>query len=189
MKKLKSLKQSLLGKGIFKRLRNTISSNSPVVHQQPCPLPTTTTSQLSCKKKLLNLLESSSSYTISNHTGATASSSSTSNAAVMVVGKVTGGGGGTISTSSLISKCKKGTTAAVNNMLRIQCDFQKLAEHELITALNARNGEMVIGEEGGEEFYQIYYAHYIGNSIISYDTNLNGSAANFISKIIDTVFN
>jgi hypothetical protein len=168
MKKLRNLKQSLLGKSIFKRLRNTINPNNAQL-TATSSIAGSIAPNYSGKKKIFNLLESSSVYVINAH--------ETTNAATH---PPNANCNGTISTSSLISKCPTKKYLILNKK---QSDHENLSEFDRIAIANANNEDMT---DSGE-FYQIYFSHYIGHTVISYDTNLNGSATNFISKIIDTV--
>jgi hypothetical protein len=173
MKKLRNLKQSLLGKSIFKRLRNTINPGSSPASSSVASSGSTPVNfnQLTGKKKIYSLLESSSVYVINSHVACSA--------AVQAANP-----NGTISTSSLISKCPAKKDPIASSLAKKQGsgDYEKLSELDRIAIANASK-EMA----SNNEFYQVYFSHYIGHTVISYDTNLNGSATNFISKIIDTV--
>lgn len=176
MKKLKNLKQSIMGKNIFKRLRNTINSGiaGPVSISGSVG---TNYTQLN-GKKLVDLIESSSSYVINSSIGASKSSTTSSVLMANFTSNSASTGsvcpGETISTSSLISKCQTKREAETGSGKK--SDYEKLVDFDSMDGRILENGD----------FNQIYFSHYIGNTILSYDTSLEGSASKFISKIIET---
>ena len=176
MKKLKNFKQSLLSKSIFKRLRNTINSTSSSSSNT-----TNNTDSVGASSynqctgtKLCDLLESSSTCVVNCNISSTVNAT-----AVATISRVNGSSkqpSETISTSSLISKChlKKENTLFSNNKNN-KCEYDKINYLDSTSALES------------DQRYQVYISHYIGGTILSYDTSLEGSATKFISKIIDTV--
>lgn len=160
MKKLKNLKQSILNKNIFKRIRNTININNAANSNLTANLN---------NKKLYDLLESTSStYVISSSNMTTSNPTAAAQSSTME----------TISTSSLISKCNL-KREHLGRILSSKCEYEKLSEFDAV------NSAVNFSLEN-EDMYKIFFSYYIGNTVLSYDTgSTDGSASNFISKIIE----
>jgi hypothetical protein len=165
MKKFKNLKQSILNKNIFKRLRNTINANSSSNASSLSKVPNFT--QLNTKK-LYDLLDSSSTYVINGTINANTYNT------VTATTNQTSGSTETMSTSSLLSKCNFNSNKKEIYVGGKRLDYERLNELDL-------NNKMI----ENEDLHQIFFSHYIGYTILSY--GMDGSASKFISKIIDTV--
>ena len=163
MKKFKNLKQSILNKNIFKRLRNTINANTQNASTKRSSAKMSNLNQLNTKK-LYDLLDSSSTYIINGTIGGNAFAEKLSSNQIPIE---------TISSSSLISKCNTRKELIISGK---RVDNDRLNDPDI-------NNHML----EKEDLHQIFFSYYIGHTILSFDTNMDGSASNFINKIIDTV--